>query len=98
MGNACTNCSACKGDMGENSEVLTVDNKVSGCHSVSNSFVFLVRSKVVRRETCKYPAAVTGANTQTTIFLQIHFQRHVYLIIRLQAWVRGVTTRERIRA
>jgi len=29
MGNACTNCSACKGDMGENSEVLTVDNKVS---------------------------------------------------------------------
>ena len=29
MGNACTNCSACKGDMGENAEVLTVDNKVS---------------------------------------------------------------------
>ena len=29
MGNACTNCSQCKGDAGENSEVLTVDNKVS---------------------------------------------------------------------
>ena len=28
MGNACTNCSQCKGDNGENSEVLTVDNKV----------------------------------------------------------------------
>lgn len=29
MGNACTNCSACKGDQGENGEILTVDNKVS---------------------------------------------------------------------
>lgn len=29
MGNTCTNCSQCKGDNGENSEVLTVDNKVS---------------------------------------------------------------------
>jgi len=29
MGNACTNCSACKGDEGENGEILTVDNKVS---------------------------------------------------------------------
>jgi len=29
MGNACTNCSACKGDGGENGEILTVDNKVS---------------------------------------------------------------------
>jgi len=28
MGNTCTNCSQCKGDNGENSEVLTVDNKV----------------------------------------------------------------------
>ena len=28
MGNSCTNCSACKGDNGENSEVLTVDHKV----------------------------------------------------------------------
>lgn len=29
MGNTCTNCSQCKGDMGESNEVLTVDNKVS---------------------------------------------------------------------
>ena len=29
MGNACTNCSACVGDKGENGEILTVDNKVS---------------------------------------------------------------------
>jgi hypothetical protein len=29
MGNACTNCSQCKGDGGENGEILTVDNKVS---------------------------------------------------------------------
>lgn len=29
MGNACTNCSACKGDGGENGEILTVDHKVS---------------------------------------------------------------------
>lgn len=30
MGNTCTNCSQCKGDNGENSEVLTVDNKYGG--------------------------------------------------------------------
>jgi hypothetical protein len=29
MGNACTNCSQCKGDGGENGEILTVDHKVS---------------------------------------------------------------------
>ena len=28
MGNACTNCSQCKGDAGENSEIVTLDNKV----------------------------------------------------------------------
>ena len=53
MGNACTNCSACKGDMGENSEVLTVDNKVSNITYIQlNSIIFvcLVWCKVVRRE------------------------------------------------
>lgn len=29
MGNACTNCSQCKGDDGESNEMLTVDHKVS---------------------------------------------------------------------
>lgn len=29
MGNACTNCAPCRGDNGENGEILTVDNKVS---------------------------------------------------------------------
>ena len=32
MGNACTNCSACKGDNGENSEIITVDKSVSDPH------------------------------------------------------------------
>ena len=29
MGNACTNCTPCRGDGGENGEILTVDHKVS---------------------------------------------------------------------
>ena len=29
MGNTCTNCSQCKGDASDGTEVLTVDNKVS---------------------------------------------------------------------
>ena len=41
MGNACTNCSACKGDMGENSEVLTVDNKVSFLNTIKISSLIL---------------------------------------------------------
>ena len=33
MGNTCTNCSQCKGDASDGTEVLTVDNKVSGVES-----------------------------------------------------------------
>ena len=60
MGNACTNCSACKGDMGENSEVLTVDNKVSrpgnhfkGCCYLTYLLYAVVRFKTNRRATGK---------------------------------------------
>jgi hypothetical protein len=34
----------------------------------------------------------------TDLSFQAFFQRNVYVIIRLQAWARGVVTRERIRA
>jgi hypothetical protein len=47
--------------MGENSEVLTVDNK--------------------------YGAKLSEERL-------MYFQKHVFLIIRLQAWARGVVTRE----
>lgn len=36
MGNTCSNCSQCKGDGPENSEVLTVDNKVSIQYIINN--------------------------------------------------------------
>ena len=36
MGNACTNCSQCKGDAGENSEIVTLDNKVCQIYILSN--------------------------------------------------------------
>ena len=57
MGNACTNCSACKGDMGENSEVLTVDNKVSDRVNkclIPSMLLCLVWCKTFRREIGKY--------------------------------------------
>ena len=69
MGNACTNCSACVGDKGENGEILTHDR--------------LGNTK--------------GGKTLTTEEIN-YFAQHVEIIIRLQAWCRGVVTRERIRA
>ena len=47
MGNACTNCSACKGDEGENGEILTVDNKVSFYNQLTQLtiFMFVVRNQ-----------------------------------------------------
>ena len=41
MGNTCSNCSQCKGDGPENSEVLTVDNKVSIYNPINNSYIEL---------------------------------------------------------
>ena len=41
MGNTCSNCSQCKGDGPENSEVLTVDNKVSISYLNKNKFLEL---------------------------------------------------------
>ena len=41
MGNTCSNCSQCKGDGPENSEVLTVDNKVSIYYRINNSYIEL---------------------------------------------------------
>ena len=55
MGNACTNCSACKGDEGENGEILTVDNKVSLKNTnLKTYFLFIVRNQQVKsRIDCK---------------------------------------------
>lgn len=90
MGNACTNCSACKGDMGENSEVLTVDNKVSdtinNCLTMS-LYLCIVWCKTIRREIGKYKFGLDidiQINCCTYfLFMQMYFQKHVFLIIRL---------------
>ena len=65
MGNACTNCQPCRGEDGENGELLTGKPH----HGIQMS-----------KEDINY------------------FAQHVDVIIRLQAWCRGVVTRERIRA
>jgi len=70
MGNACTNCQACRGDDGENGEILT-------------------------NEKFKHPSQGTMKLSKEDLN---HFAQHVDIIIRLQAWCRGVVTRERIRA
>lgn len=108
MGNACTNCSACKGDMGENSEVLTVDNKVSQSlrQAVRLTKLFVqygTKMSEDRLVSSWYPnMGHQGIQINwrdhgflsNELFLQVHFQKHTYLVIRLQAWARGVVTRE----
>jgi len=42
MGNACTNCSACKGDGGENGEILTVDHKYGNMKLSQDQLVSLL--------------------------------------------------------
>ena len=56
MGNTCTNCSACKGDMAE-PEVFTVDNKVSQrqpfINKLTSRFDIVRRIETIRGTNCK---------------------------------------------
>ena len=53
MGNACTNCSACKGDGGENGEILTVDHKVSKARELKMISHIVWTASHEPRTTCK---------------------------------------------
>ena len=99
MGNTCGQYCG-NNENGDPSELLTVDNKVSGFNAKSKSHSLSIVWKVeyLYGSNGKYKMSQIKESVLTAVYSlsQNKFIHHMHHVVRLQAWFRGANIRRRM--